>query len=230
LTRRIRSEALDPQTRQALVALAAPEPVAGPPTFAHYHGVLGAGGARQLFDDAVVHEAEFVSNEPHGHPKRQGWVLADPPPSAEPVTDFVRSKLAQLSVDLGLGFRFGPGRDDGPQPVFSDVIVTAHGDGDFLGPHHDDGWPGLRNGRLLSFVYWFHSVPRRFEGGQLTLSGWRERDGALSPIGPKVDIDPEHDSLVVFPSCTRHELRVVRCPPGDFAAARFALVGFIRRR
>ena len=134
-----------------------------------------------------------------------------------------------MAVEFRLGAEFESADGSGPRLELSDVIVTAHCDGDFLGPHHDDGWPGLRNGRLLSFVYWFHDQPRGFEGGELTLTGWTSSGGALSPTGPRIELQPECDCMVVFPSCTRHELHVVSCIPDEFRSARFALVGFIRR-
>ena len=224
MNRQIRAEDLDPGARRTLVALATPAPVVGPARYQLFPHVL-EGRTRGLTDDVVARQREFVCNEPHGHPQRNGWVLADPPASARPVLDHLRRHLPQLAVDFGLGF--SADADDSLE--LSDVIITAHGDGDFLGPHHDDGWPGLRNGRLLSFVYWFHERPRRFEGGALTLSGWNRLSGVISPTGPRVRLEPEHDTMVVFPSATRHELHVVGCAPDDFGAARFALVGFIRR-
>ncbi len=228
MSRRIRADDLDPRTRQTLVALAAPEPLVGPPDHRLFRDVLG-GQADLLTDEVVAHERDFVSNEPHGHAQRHGWALADPPPAADRVLDFVRRQLPRLTAELRLTSSGETGTASRPELELSDVIVTVHRDGDFLGPHHDDGWPGLRNGRLLSFVYWFHNRPRRFEGGALTLTGWTSRDGVLSPTGPKVDLEPVHDSMVVFPSCTRHELHAVRCVPDEFRSARFALVGFIRR-
>ena len=187
-----------------------------------------SGDARALLDDVVAREEEFVSNEPDGHRMRHGWVLTDPPPSAEPVLAFVRDRLPELAESFRLGFGAGP--PSAPTLELTDVGVTAHRDGDFLGPHHDDGWPGPRNGRLLSFVYWFHHQPRSFGGGDLSLRGWERADAELSPTGPELEIQPDHDRLVVFPSVTRHQLRPVSCTPDRFASARFAVVGFVRRR
>ena len=224
MNQQLRAEDLDPAARQALMALASPAPVVGPPSHRVFRHVLD-GRTGRLTDDVVDRQQQFVSNEPHGHPQRHGWVLADLPASADGVVAFLRQRLAGLAVDFALGSAAeAPGALE-----LSDVIITAHRDGDFLGPHHDDGWPGLRNGRLLSFVYWFHDQPRRFEGGALTLSGWNRLSGVISPTGPKVHLEPDNDTMIVFPSATRHELHVVHAPD-DFRAARFALVGFVRRR
>ncbi len=224
MNQQLRADDVDPAARQALMALATPEPVVGPPGHQIFGHVLD-GHTHQLTEDVVEREGAFVPNEPQGHPRRHGWVLAEAPASADAVVDFVHRRLGELAARFGLG----PAAEAEGGLELSDVIVTAHRDGDFLGPHHDDGWPGLRNGRLLSFAYWFHDPPRRFEGGSLSLSGWRRLGGVISPTGPKVHLEPDNDTMVVFPSATRHELGAVHCEPDDFRAARFAVVGFIRR-
>ena len=225
MTRRIEPDALDESTRAALVALASPDPTPGPPAHRVFRGVLG--DTRPLVEDLVAREHELIANEPAGHPRRHGWVLADLPIAADPVVDAMHARLGELSTEFGLGL---PLDDEGRPPLeLSDVRITVHRDGDFLGSHHDDRWPGLRNGRLLSFVYWFHSKPRAFEGGTLVLSGWARRDGELQPFGPKVELEPADDTLVVFPSSTRHELRRVRCEPDRLRSARGAIVAFARR-
>ena len=213
MTQQLGVEDLDPAARQSLMALASPEPFVGLPSHQLFRHVLD-GRTRQLTEDVVARQPQFVSNEPHGHPQRHGWVLAEMPDSADAVVGFLRGHLAQLAVDFGLG----SGAEAEGALELSDVIITAHGDGDFLGPHHDDGWPGLRNGRLLSFVYWFHDLPRRFDGGSLSLAGWNRLSGVISPTGPKVHLEPDNDTMVVFPSATRHELHAVRCAPDNFRA------------
>jgi hypothetical protein len=225
LTRRVDPAALDEATREALVALASAPPSPGAPAHRVYTGVLG--DTRRLVDDVVAREADLVANEPYGSPRRHGWVLEGLPPSADPVVEFMHGRLGEVSTGFGLGL---PLDDDGRPPLeLSDVRITVHRDGDFLGSHHDDHWPGLRNGRLLSFVYWFHSQPRAFEGGSLVLSGWARHEGALQPFGPQLELPAIDDTLVVFPSSTRHELQRVRCQPDALASARFAIVAFAKR-
>jgi hypothetical protein len=207
-----------------LVGLAANEPRTGIAGHRLFTGLLGHDS--DAFTDAVIGlAADFVSNEPLRRAPRRGWVLTSPPPGAEPVLSLLRRRLPRLVSDLGVGVD----HDGDPTFELTDVAVTAHRDGDFLGPHHDNGWPGPSNGRLLSFVYWFHRLPQAFEGGQLSLSGWTRSDAGLLPDGPRIDLEPVHDTLVVFPSRTRHEVRPVRADPDNFASARFALVGFGRQ-
>ena len=81
------------------------------------------------------------------------------------------------------------------------------------------GDPSGTQDRLLSAVYYFHREPKGFSGGQLRL----HRFGSNGEPGDYVDIEPERNSLVVFPSWTTHEVRTVHCPTGQFADYRFAV-------
>ena len=38
-----------------------------------------------------------------------------------------------------------------------------------------------------------------------------------------IEIEPTHDSLLVFPSSARHEVEEISCPGGAFADSRFAI-------
>ena len=64
-------------------------------------------------------------------------------------------------------------------------------------------------------VYYFHRQPRCFTGGRLRLF---DLGGERS-----IDIEPVHDSLLVFPSYARHEVETISCPDGAFADGRFAV-------
>ena len=77
---------------------------------------------------------------------------------------------------------------------------------------------------MISAVYYFHNLPRGFSGGQLRLY----RFGAVSAEAAAdpdnfVDFEPTDNSLVVFPSWVRHEVRPVRCPDGRFDHYRYAV-------
>ena len=96
--------------------------------------------------------------------------------------------------------------------------IVAHGDGAFYRPHTDtytgdEYTPGGR--RRLTMVYYFHRQPRCFTGGRLRIF---DLGG-----GQSIDIEPVHDSLLVFPSYARHEVETISCPDGAFADGRFAV-------
>jgi SM-20-related protein len=103
--------------------------------------------------------------------------------------------------------------------------LVAHNEGAHFKPHIDT-FMGTNRGessdRVLSAVYYFHLEPKSFEGGVLRLLPFGA--GAES-----IDIQPEQNSLVVFPSWARHEVRRVSCPSGYFADSRFALSFWIHR-
>ena len=108
--------------------------------------------------------------------------------------------------------------------------VTAHHDGDFFGTHSDVGatWQDS-SGRRLSYVYYFHEQPRRFEGGELRLYDHRLNElGQLEAAETFQTIEPADNSIVFFPSDALHEVRPVRVPgdPDAPGATRFTLTGW----
>ncbi|WP_372024076.1 2OG-Fe(II) oxygenase [Tistrella mobilis] len=99
--------------------------------------------------------------------------------------------------------------------------LAAHGDGDFYRRHIDTFVRGEMTGtdRVLTAVYYFHATPRPFTGGELRLHSLRPLDQG----GSYIDIEPVHDSLLLFPAWAPHEVCPVSCPGGSFAQSRFAI-------
>jgi Rps23 Pro-64 3,4-dihydroxylase Tpa1-like proline 4-hydroxylase len=112
---------------------------------------------------------------------------------------------------------------------YFELQLAAHGDGAFFKRHSDipvgpgrkpvGGFEGSGQDRLVSAVYYYHRDPKRFSGGALRLF----RFGAADGDGDHVDVEPEQNSLVVFPSWALHEVMPVSVPSGEFADRRFAV-------
>jgi Rps23 Pro-64 3,4-dihydroxylase Tpa1-like proline 4-hydroxylase len=136
----------------------------------------------------------------------------------------IRQRLAETLPDIR--------RRLGGRPFDLTLIeleLAAHGEGAHFAPHIDlpvgpDRKPVSGDGvgthdRIVSGVLYFHREPKCFSGGALRL----HRFGAEPGAGGHVDLEPEQNSLVVFPSWAMHEVREVRCPSGRFDDSRFAL-------
>jgi hypothetical protein len=118
---------------------------------------------------------------------------------------------------------------------YFELEVAAHGDGAFFAPHGDlpvgkgrqrvGGDKSGKQDRLVSAVYYFHREPRRFSGGTLRLYRFGDHSGE----GDYVEFEPEHNSLVVFPSWVCHEVRRVSCPDCSFEDYRFAVNAWLCR-
>ena len=107
-----------------------------------------------------------------------------------------------------------------------ELELVAHTDGAHFTLHSDTyaSHQPARGDRMLSAVYYFHRTPRAFSGGQLRL----HRLGA-APGDAGTDIEPDDNSIAIFPSWGPHEVMPVACPSGAFADARFAINGWIYR-
>jgi SM-20-related protein len=105
-----------------------------------------------------------------------------------------------------------------------ELELVAHGDGAFY-KRHIDTQTGPETDidpvRVLSGVYYFNSQPKTFTGGALRLY-------AIGGEG-RADIEPVHNSLLVFPSWAPHDVMPVQCPSKRFIDSRFAINCWVRR-
>jgi SM-20-related protein len=107
--------------------------------------------------------------------------------------------------------------------------LLAYRDGDYFRAHIDT-FDLMDKVRVLSCVYYFATTPRRFTGGELRLYGLpKPSAGSPSEPVPHVDVAPETDTLVVFPSWLQHEVLPVRVPSGEWLESRFTLNCWIHR-
>jgi SM-20-related protein len=157
-------------------------------------------------------------------------------------------RIAELYSRLGplravFERRLAAGLDDifrrtGTRPFeveYIELDIAAHGDGAFYGHHTDIPFGRGRKplggdvtgtqDRLVSCVYYYHREPKGFTGGALRLFRFADPDAQ----GDYVEFEPEQNSLVVFPSWARHEVRPVTCPSREFEDYRFAVNGWLCR-
>ncbi|MDP1965584.1 MAG: 2OG-Fe(II) oxygenase [Reyranella sp.] len=181
-----------------------------------FHGWLGERAAARLLAYSLAAEGRFTPTKLNDHGTgrldaviRQSSVLKDLGAFAGPL----RRKALCLQDGLETAFNMQHTPANSTQ-----MEMVAHGDGAFYRPHTDtytgdEYTPGGR--RRLTMVYYLHRRPCRFTGGRLRLF---DRGGEQS-----IEIEPTHDSLLVFPSSALHEVETISCPGGDFADGRFAV-------
>ncbi|MEE9415818.1 MAG: 2OG-Fe(II) oxygenase [Acidimicrobiales bacterium] len=87
--------------------------------------------------------------------------------------------------------------------------LTVHHDGDFFGPHNDNGGPQVSS-RLMTYVYYFNIEPCQFEGGELWMYNSFDQNGMRMQGEDHVVVEPRHNSIVFFPSWVHHEVRPVK--------------------
>jgi Rps23 Pro-64 3,4-dihydroxylase Tpa1-like proline 4-hydroxylase len=174
----------------------------------------------QLLDFALAHQSGFtpatvyeegaqVVTQSHRSAEKLKGGLG---PLKETFLAHVRECLPEIFTQTGVP----------PKPVVRfETEVVAHGEGGRFGRHidtltgasrKDDDSPGVRT---VSGVYYFYREPKAFSGGELRLYAFGSDD--------HVDITPQQNSLVMFPSFAAHEVLPVSCATGDFADSRFSV-------
>jgi SM-20-related protein len=103
---------------------------------------------------------------------------------------------------------------------------ARYGDGCYFKTHVDT-IERVENVRILSCVYYFSAMPPRYSGGELRLRGFP--DPFRETAGPIIDIAPEPDKLVIFPSWLEHEVLPVLVPSDVWLDGRFSVNCWIHR-
>jgi SM-20-related protein len=164
-----------------------------------------------------------IANEHAFQPTKVGSQKRDADPAIRmslamrdlgPFKPILRSKMLALLPDLVAKLEV-------PRVTMPklELELVAHGDGAFYKRHIDTKTASDRHMmRVLSGVYYFYTQPKAFTGGALRL--YAVGDPAMTTF---VDIEPEHNTLLVFPSWARHEVMRVACPSQRFADSRFAI-------
>jgi SM-20-related protein len=194
-----------------------------------FHDVLGAETVASLLAYVAARERDFrpsvVRSRESGEQRvdyslRDCVYLMDLGTFEAPIKTVVRDIAAQALTQLRL-------IEPASEP--RDFEITAYGDGGHFAAHIDTD-ERLKRVRILSCVYYFAATPRRFSGGELRLHGFPTLPGKAKVVPPPfVDIMPETDTLVVFPSWLRHEVLPVRVPSGAWADRRFTVNCWIHR-
>jgi SM-20-related protein len=107
-----------------------------------------------------------------------------------------------------------------------DLHFAVYRDGGFLKTHVDTMTGANRDpsglDRVISAVWYAHTIPKRFSGGELVIKSFAED-------GDCVTVEPLHNRLVAFPSFARHEVLPTRVPGDAFSDARFSMTIWLLR-
>jgi hypothetical protein len=194
-----------------------------------YRNVLGAKRVAALLDYVAARRADFrpavVRDRTSGTEKldqriRDCLYFKGLGPFEGPIKAFVDTIAAQALGALHLVE---------PKVEPREFTLTAFGNGGRFIAHIDTNERTDRV-RVLSCVYYFAAMPRRFGGGELRLYGFPKLSPGKKPeLPPFVDVSPETDTLVVFPSWLEHEVLPVSVPSGAWADGRFTINCWVHR-
>jgi SM-20-related protein len=205
---------------KALIEIIAPPLLPGRNRVMPYlllHDFLEESMAANLLEYAIAHEAEFLPTRVGDSLDRRvdqqhrvsvgTWQLRQ----FEPI---LKAKLLGLLPEFAAALRSTSVEVSGV-----DLQLVAHNDGEFLKRHIDTMTASVSDRiRILSGVYYVHAKPKAFTGGALRLGAIGDRTGS-----DFVEIEPAHNSLVIFHSWVPHEVMPVACPSRNFRASRFSI-------
>ena len=199
----------------------------GPIRFVRVTDVLSTEEQERLWQTVIAPEARYrPSNVGSGDkarldPKVRHSLLMEDTDSLRP---WFLPRIAELVAREHVLERLGLS----PFPVgVRELQVTRHIDGGFYHNHRDAG-EGESALRTLTYVYYFHRLPRSFAGGDILLFD-HGPDDARSKGLEFTRIEPTHDSLVFFASDRLHAVTKVICPGADPSDGRWTINGWYHR-
>jgi SM-20-related protein len=188
--------------------------------------VLGASGVEALLDHVARKEAEFKPGATWNRLTKQGQVDANRRDGLVlgdlgPCRDAVAARLWEIAP-MALAALHIEERALGSL----ELEISSYGPGGHFHAHIDT-LESRSQVRVLSCVYYFAATPRRFKGGELRLHGFPDRFGQHEAA--KVDVAPETDTLVAFPTWMRHEIMPVQLSKDIWLDRRFAINCWVHR-
>lgn len=186
-------------------------------TYSCYQNVLGESTNREIYYLALSKREHFTRSKTSPSKLYPDWrrstVIFDGDfvDVASRLDHEIRLHLQEVIAALRI-----PAFDIGP----FEFQLTSHNHGEYYKWHTDNGTRETE-ARVMTFVYYFHKMPKGFSGGELVINSGAEQ---------AVVIEPENDTLLFFRSHTRHEVKEVVCPSRQFEDGRFTINGWIRRK
>jgi Rps23 Pro-64 3,4-dihydroxylase Tpa1-like proline 4-hydroxylase len=98
----------------------------------------------------------------------------------------------------------------------AETQISRYGNGQFFRWHNDY----LDRKRLITLVYYFHKLPKKFSGGELVITNQPTENAKVRNARAK-KIACKNDRLVIFSSTSLHRVRPTYSPP-EFQLGRFS--------
>ena len=168
-------------------------------------------------DDDVV--PSLVGRNEYKPEVRQSFSIGGMKQIKQEIWDFVQPRLADACTRLHVP-QFEVGN--------TEIRVRTYRQGGFFDVHRDDSIPETAN-RQVSFVYFFHRVPRRYKGGELLMID-TSADSQRYAITNFTKITPTDNAVIIFPSRFYHAVVPVECDSPDPGDHRFVINGHIRKK
>jgi SM-20-related protein len=174
-------------------------------------------GAEDRFQSSRIYSPDAGNEGAVVPARRTSWICQDGlGPWRKTFKEAVKAREPELLAALGIVPFDVAGRE---------LELAVHRDGSFFTTHTDllggQAREGSNSDRMISAVYYFHSHPKVFTGGELKLLSIGKGEPQL--------IEPKDNRLVAFPSIAPHAVQKVECLGNKFSDARFAVNCWIHK-
>ncbi len=113
-------------------------------------------------------------------------------------------------------------------PTTKEIQLTMHHNGEFFKIHKDTLSAGFGINRKITFVYYFHSVPKKYSGGELLLYDTNTSNDTFTCKYTR--LSPLNNSIVIFLSSFYHQVTPLISEGESIEDGRLTLNGWIHDR
>ena len=185
-------------------------------------GFLTGDENRHILDYVARRESDFVQSklDVDVPDYRKSMVL----PKFDDLEIDFENRVSEMLPELFAHFSL-----DLPDRPILETQLTTHNDGGYLKIHNDNG-SEVTGDRVMTYVYYFFREPPAFRGGELRVYDSKVVNNVWVAADTFVDVAPENNMMLCFPSRLLHEVLPMTCPSRRFADGRFTLNGWVRKR
>jgi hypothetical protein len=169
-----------------------------------YFGIARVGKARSVSKNRT--NSSFAFRIAYRNPSRT-WVVRKKSRATSPLLRVVDNLFESKYMELLMDSTPYPLCKFGQMDTWETHISRYGNNNEFYSWHKDRGENDMR---IISMVYYLHSNPRRFKGGELVLTNGLGYRGNLVGSGKTVELEPKNDRMVIFNSRTVHCVKPTR--------------------
>ena len=179
---------------------------------------------QQIWEHVMLNEKKFVTSEIRDRVDsdyRSSHVLYEN--ELNEITSWFLKKISSRLPKLWMCLQVKPFNISQKE-----IQLTMHLNGEFFKLHKDCSDKGRSKARRITFVYYFHSLPRRFKGGDLLLFDTDLEEDYCYPKYTR--IDPLNNSIIFFPSNFYHQVTPINCETDNIEHGRFTINGWLHEK
>ena len=195
-----------------------------PTPFVYIENFLSDSEQEQIWNLVNINQTQFkhsqLGDENTDTEYRKSHVLSQK--ELKPITSWFSEKLDTILPSIFERLQMEPFNVNQKE-----IQLTVHKNKAFYKVHTDSADEDYYKNRHLTFVYYFHKLPKLFEGGEILLFDTDTINNSYTTQHTK--ITPSNNSIIFFPSNYYHQVTPVHLKSNKLKNGRFTINGWVHK-